>query len=85
MMMMLTRRIFEGAKKIFGDLYAAHEDCFNGTNETVNIFNQKCISCFGNPSVYAFRQCSHQFLCVQCCTDLKVEMLKGAVCRTQKT
>ena len=34
-----------------------------GNNQMVKIFNQKCVSCFGNPIVYAFRQCGHQGIC----------------------
>ena len=33
---------------------------FNGTNEVVKIFNQKCVICYERESVYAFRQCGHQ-------------------------
>ena len=35
------------------------ENC-NRTKGTVKIFNQECVICLENPSVYAFRQCGHQ-------------------------
>ena len=35
----------------------------NGNNEMVKIFNQKCVLCFENPSVYAFRICGQHNLC----------------------
>ena len=39
---------------------------FNGNNEVVKIFNQKCVICYERESVYAFRQCGHQCICEQC-------------------
>ena len=46
-------------QQVLNDLYAANEaedksDFCNGTNEVVEIFNQKCVMCFENPSVYFF-------------------------------
>ena len=39
---------------------------FNGNNEMVKIFNQKCVICYERDSVYAFRQCGHQCFCEHC-------------------
>ena len=49
----------------------------------VKVFNQKCAVCFGNLSVYAFRQCGHQCICKECWTNSNVEMSKSVVCRTK--
>ena len=60
----------------------------NATDEAVNILNQKCVKCFENPSVYAFRQNGHQCeICYATClkavdsayTNWNIEMLKCAV------
>ena len=56
---------------------------FNGTNEVVKIFNQKCVICFERDSVYAFRQCGHQCICEQCYENKgDIDILKCVVCRT---
>ena len=34
----------------------------NGNNQMVNIFNQKSVICFENPSLYAFRHCGHPYI-----------------------
>ena len=49
---------------------------FNGNNQIVRIFDEKCVIC-----VYAFRQC-HQCICEDCWTNSIVRMLKCVVCRT---
>ena len=56
---------------------------FNGNNEVVKIFNQKCVICYERDSVYAFRQCGHQCICEQC-YQIKsdINILKCVVCRT---
>ena len=33
---------------------------YNGNNEVVKIFSQKCVICLERDSDYAFRQCGHQ-------------------------
>ena len=52
---------------------------YNGTNEMVKIFNQKCVICLEIDSVYAFRQCGHLFLCE---IWYNSEITKCVVCRT---
>ena len=51
---------------------------YNGTNEIVKIFNQKCVICLENDSIYAFRNCGHLWLCENC-FDSKIT--KCVVCR----
>ena len=55
----------------------------NRTNEVVQIFKKNCVICYERDSVYAFRQCSHQFFCEQYC-QIKgdIDILKCVVCRT---
>ena len=56
---------------------------FNGTNEVVKIFNQKCVICYERDSVFAFRQCGHQCICEQCYQSKgDIDILKCVVCRT---
>ena len=56
---------------------------FNGANEVVKIFNQKCVICYERESVYAFRQCGHQCICEQCYQSKgDIDILKCVVCRT---
>ena len=56
---------------------------FNGTNEVVKIFNQKCVICYERESVYAFRQCGHQCICEQCYQSKgDIDILKCVICRT---
>ena len=56
---------------------------FNGNNEVVKIFNQKCVICYERDSVYAFRQCGHQCICEQCYqSKVDIDILKCVVCRT---
>ena len=57
--------------------------CFNGNNEVVKIFRQKCVICYERESVYAFRQCGHQCICEQCYQSKgDIDILKCVVCRT---
>ena len=54
-----------------------------GTNEVVTIFNQKCLICYENDSVYAFKQCGHQCICENCYQIRgDIDLLKGVVFRT---
>ena len=39
---------------------------YNGNNDVVKIFSQKCVICLERDSIYAFRQCGHQCICEQC-------------------
>ena len=39
---------------------------FNGDNEVVKIFNQKCVISYERYSVNPFRKCGHQCICEQC-------------------
>ena len=56
---------------------------FNGNNEMVKIFNQKCVICYERDSVYAFRQCGHQCICEKCYQSKgDIDILKCVVCRT---
>ena len=56
---------------------------FNGKNEVVKIFNQKCVICYERESVYAFRRCGHQCICEQCYQNKgDIDILKCVVCRT---
>ena len=56
---------------------------FNGNNEVVKIFNQKCVICYERDSVYAFRQSGHQCICEQCYRSKgDIDILKCVVCRT---
>ena len=52
---------------------------YNGTNELLKIFNQKCVICLEKDSIYAFRQCGHLCLCEMCYNS---EITKCVVCRT---
>ena len=55
----------------------------NGNNEVVEIFNQKCVICYGRDSVYAFRQWGHQCICEQFYQKKNdIEILKCVVSRT---
>ena len=51
---------------------------YNGTNEIVKIFNQKCVICLDKDSVYAFRNCGHLCLCENCFDS---RITKYIVCR----
>ena len=56
---------------------------FNGNDEVVKIFNQKCFICYERESVYAFRQCGHQCICEKCYQNKSdIDILKCVVCRT---
>ena len=56
---------------------------FNGINEVVKIFNQKCVICYERENVYAFRQCGHQCVCENCYQNKgDIVILKCVVCRT---
>ena len=56
---------------------------FNGNNEVVKIFNQKCVICYERDSIYAFRQCGHQCICEQCYQNKgDIDILNCVVCRT---
>ena len=65
--------INEEENEIFENIF------YNGTNELVKIFNQKCVICIENDSIYAFRQCGHLCLCENCYNS---EITKCIVCRT---
>ena len=55
----------------------------NGNNEVVKIFSQKCVTCLERDSIYAFRQCGHQFVCEQCYQNKgDIDKLKCVICRT---
>ena len=54
---------------------------YNGTNEVLKIFNQKCIICLENDSDYACSQCGNQSICEHCYQSEGVT-LKCVVCRT---
>ena len=55
----------------------------NGNNEVVKTFSQKCVLCYEKDSVYAFRQCGHQYICEQCYQNIAdIDILKYVVCRT---
>ena len=56
---------------------------FDGNNEVVKIFNQKCVICLERDSIYALRQCGHQCICWQCYQNKgDTDILKCVVCRT---
>ena len=58
---------------------------FNGKNEVVKIFIQKCVICYERDSVYAFRQCGHQCICEQCYQNKgDIDILKRVVSRTKQ-
>ena len=38
----------------------------DGSNEIVEIFNQKCALCLERDSDYIFKQCGHQCICEEC-------------------
>ena len=64
-----------------GDLIETQK--INGNKEVVKIFNQKCVICYENDSVYTFRQCGHQCICEQCYQNKgDFDILKCVVCRT---
>ena len=55
----------------------------NANNEVVKIFNQKCVICYERYSVYAFRQCGHQYICEDCYQNGgDIDILKCVVWRT---
>ena len=41
-------------------------DYINGNNELVQMFNEKCVICLENDSIYAFRNCGHLTICESC-------------------
>ena len=47
----------------------------NGNNEVVKIFNRKCVESYERESVYAFRQCGHQFVIVSNVIKIKVILI----------
>ena len=56
---------------------------FNGNNEVVKLFIQKCVICYERESVYAFRQCGHQCICENCYQNKgDIDIIKCVVCRT---
>ena len=70
------------------DVVGGNEDLietqyFNGNNEVVKTFIQKCVICYERESVYAFRQCGHQCICEKCYQNKGyIDILKCVVCRT---
>ena len=55
----------------------------NGNNEVVKFFIQKCVICYERDSVYAFRQCGHQFILENCYqNESDINILKCVVCIT---
>ena len=38
----------------------------NGSNEVVNILNQKCVVCLERDSDYLLKHCGHQSFCEEC-------------------
>ena len=64
-----------------GDLIETQN--FNGNDEVVKIFNQKCVLCYEKDSVFSFRQCGRQCICEQCYQNKGgIEIIKFVVCRT---
>ena len=56
---------------------------YNGNNEEVKIFSQKCVICLERDSIYAFRQCGHQSICEHCYQNKgDIDIFKCVVCRT---
>ena len=56
---------------------------YNGINDVVKIFSQKCVICLERDSFYAFRQSVYQSVCKQCCQNKgDIDILKCVVCRT---
>ena len=56
----------------------------NRNNEVVKRFNEKCVICYERDSVYAFRQCGHQWNCEQCYQNKGgIDLLNCVVCRTK--
>ena len=65
------------------DEFLIEPNSFNGNNEVVKIFDQKCVICFERDSVYAFRLCGHQCICENCYQNKgDIDILKCDVCRT---
>ena len=54
------------------------KEIYNGTNEMVKIFNQKCVICLDKDTIYSFRNCGLLCLCGNC-FDSKIT--KCVVCR----
>ena len=71
----------EDEVKEHGDLIETQY--FNGKNEVVKIFNQKCVICLERKSNYDFRLCGYQCICEQC-HQIKgdTDILKFVICRT---
>ena len=56
---------------------------YNGNNEVVKTFSQKCVICLERDSNYAFRQCGLQCIFEQCYQKKgDIDILKCVVCRT---
>ena len=55
------------------------EEFYNGTNEMVKIFNQKCVLCSEKDTIYAFRKCGYLCLCENCFDS---NITNCVVCRT---
>ena len=56
-------------------------DFCNGSNDAVQIFNQKCVIWYKRDSVYDFRQSGHQCI-IEICYQIEgdIDMLKCVVC-----
>ena len=64
------------------DIVIETPEYHNGDNEVVKIFNEKCVICLEQDSIYAFRLCGHQFICQQCNdNECNIIILKCIVCR----
>ena len=54
---------------------------YNGNNELVKIFNEKCCICLENDSCYIFKKCGHRCIC-NSCYQIGVKLPKCNICRT---
>ena len=54
---------------------------YNGNNELVKIFNEKCCICLENDSSYIFKNCGHRCIC-DSCYHKDNKLPKCIICRT---
>ena len=55
---------------------------YNGDNDVVRIFNQKCVICLERDSEYTFKHCGHQCICDKCYQNKdNIDIQKCFLCR----
>ena len=75
--------IVEDEEDIEEDVNIQELEYFDGSNEGVKLFNQKCVICLERDSDYIFKQCGHQCICEESYQNKgNIDILKCVICKT---